>query len=248
MFGDVMTFDYFFILLIIALLSIVQSFFGMGILIFGTPTLLLVGYSFPETLSYLLPASWAIAFLQVLTAGPLRVSISRSLYFLCLPAIGVGIFFSTSPQIISVVNIIIGTTLIISAMINFSKNTKNIISSLLKKNLVVYHFVMGIVHGLTNLGGALLVILAKEMQSDKNKIRYTVAYYYLAFNSVQILFLAFIMGHLNILISHSFTAAVSLSTYFFIGNKVFDSVSNKFFNSALSLFIGIYGVIILLKL
>ena len=42
--------------LIISVLSIVQSLFGIGLLVFGTPTLLLMGYPFPNTLAILLPA------------------------------------------------------------------------------------------------------------------------------------------------------------------------------------------------
>jgi len=37
-----MTIEYLTILAVIAALSIVQSFFGMGVLVFGTPTLLLM--------------------------------------------------------------------------------------------------------------------------------------------------------------------------------------------------------------
>jgi uncharacterized membrane protein YfcA len=86
-----MTIEYLTILAVIAALSIVQSFFGMGVLVFGTPTLLLMGYNFITTLGYLLPASFAISLLQVLTAGSNRVPVSRYLYLLCLPGICIGL-------------------------------------------------------------------------------------------------------------------------------------------------------------
>ena len=44
---------------IIALLAVVQSIFGMGILVFGTPTLLLIGFDFTTVLGLLLPSSMA---------------------------------------------------------------------------------------------------------------------------------------------------------------------------------------------
>ena len=91
-----MTPEYLTIVAVIALLSVVQAFFGMGVLIFGTPTLLLLGYDFLTTLSYLLPASFAISLLQVLTAGANRVPVSRYLYLLCLPGIGAGLWFAGS--------------------------------------------------------------------------------------------------------------------------------------------------------
>ena len=49
---------------IVALLAIVQSVFGMGILVFGTPTLLLMGYDFTSVLGLLLPASVSISAVQ----------------------------------------------------------------------------------------------------------------------------------------------------------------------------------------
>ena len=50
---------------IVALFSTVQSVFGVGLLVFGTPTLLLLGCSFEETIAYLLPSSALISVMQV---------------------------------------------------------------------------------------------------------------------------------------------------------------------------------------
>src|SRR5689334_5010852 len=54
--------------LIVGTLSVVQSLFGIGLLVFGTPSLLLLGYSFADTLAILLPASITISVLQVLSS------------------------------------------------------------------------------------------------------------------------------------------------------------------------------------
>ena len=64
-----MTTDYIIILAIVAALSVIQSIFGMGVLIFGTPTLLLLGYDFITAIGILVPASFTISLLQVATAG-----------------------------------------------------------------------------------------------------------------------------------------------------------------------------------
>ncbi|WP_244115554.1 hypothetical protein [Burkholderia gladioli] len=52
---------------IVALLAVVQSIFGMGVLVFGTPTLLLLGFDFTSVLGLLLPSSMAISAIQVAT-------------------------------------------------------------------------------------------------------------------------------------------------------------------------------------
>ena len=62
---DVVSIDFLLILGTIILFTIFQSIFGVGLLVFGTPTLLLFGYSFPEVLSYLLPSSITVSFFQI---------------------------------------------------------------------------------------------------------------------------------------------------------------------------------------
>ncbi len=49
----------------VLVLAVVQSVFGVGLLVFGTPTLLLLGYPFDQVLAYLLPCSILISALQV---------------------------------------------------------------------------------------------------------------------------------------------------------------------------------------
>jgi hypothetical protein len=211
---------------VITLLSVVQSFFGMGVLVFGTPTLLLMGYDFITTLGYLLPASFAISLLQVLTAGSSRAPVSRYLYLLCLPGIGIGLWLTDASSQTSWTNFLIGGTLLLSAMIRIWSPSRKLLAILLEQHLPTYHLVMGVIHGLTNLGGALLAILASGRNSEKEAIRSTVAYYYLAFSSIQMLLLA-IMGHHDIFINNFPTAAISVIVYFFVGTDFSPAVATS---------------------
>ena len=54
------------ILLAVVVTSVIQSIFGVGVLLFGTPILLLLGYEFIYALTILLPISIAINSLQIL--------------------------------------------------------------------------------------------------------------------------------------------------------------------------------------
>lgn len=49
---------------------------------------------------------------------------------------------------------------------------------------------MGAVHGLTNMGGALLALYASSTQEGKLEIRTTISRYYLAFGLIQLSTLA----------------------------------------------------------
>src|ERR687885_1890760 len=70
--------------------SVVQSVFGVGLLVFGTPTLLLAGYSFEETLAYLLPCSMAISALQVRDGGLSFEPVRRDFVLFTAPAVLAG--------------------------------------------------------------------------------------------------------------------------------------------------------------
>lgn len=243
-----MTMEYLTILAVIAILSVVQSIFGMGVLIFGTPTLLLMGYNFTTTLGYLLPASFAISLLQVLSAGSSRVLVSRYLYLLCLPGIGVGLWLTEASPLASWTNALVGGALLLSALVRVWRPSRNLVATLLEKHFPTYHLIMGLIHGLTNLGGALLAILASGMDTEKEAIRYTVAHYYLAFSFIQMLLLATIMGHHGILIANWPAAIISSLVYVVIGNRIFIRTSNQSFGVALTIFTAIYGAAVLLKL
>jgi len=242
-----MTVEYIIVLAVIAVLSVVQSLFGMGVLVFGTPTLLLMGYDFITTLSYLLPASFAISLLQVQAAGENRVPISKYLYLLCLPGIGIGLWFADAPVLASWTNTLIGGVLLFSALIRLWKPARLLLLTLLEKYLPIYHLMIGLTHGLTNLGGGLLAILASGLNSDKDLIRNTIAHYYLAFSIIQMITLVAVLGYLDILIAHSPTGIVSAAVYLLIGNRLFFRTSNPTYNMSLTLFMAIYGIVILLE-
>ena len=59
-------------LLILSVLSVFQSSFGVGVLRFGTPIFLVLGYSYVEVLVSLLPISMTISLVTVVTGRALR--------------------------------------------------------------------------------------------------------------------------------------------------------------------------------
>jgi len=241
-----MTPDYFLVMALVAGLALVQSVFGMGVLIFGTPTLLLLGYDFISAIGILVPASFAISVLQVTTAGTHRVPVSRNLYLFCLPAIGIGLWVLHGSSLGSWVNILIGVTLLISATLRLWGRSHTWMSSALKKHSMVYHVVMGLTHGLTNLGGALLAILATGLHSEKGAVRYTVAHYYLAFGAVQIVLLAVLLDQGAELLNNLPMAGVAGAVYLLVGNRLFLRTSNPVYHHGLTLFTAAYGIAVLL--
>jgi len=240
--------DYVTILAILVVLSVVQSIFGMGILIFGTPTLLLVGYDFVSTISTLVPASIVISFLQVISvisSDKRKVDISRHLYWLCLPGIALGLWAVEAKSFGSWFSYVIGATLIVSALFRLSHSLDKWLSQTVKNHLIVYHAIMGLVHGITNLGGALLAVMAASLHKDKESIRYTVAYYYLAFGAIQIVLIATLFRETQILISSLPMAIVAGAIYLLVGNRLFLRTDNTTYHYGLTIFIIAYGIAVL---
>ena len=242
-----MTAEFFTVMAVIAVLSVVQSVFGMGVLIFGTPTLLLLGYDFTEAICMLVPASFVISLLQLTTSRQDRVVVSRHLYLICLPGIGVGLWIIQGSAMGSWVNILIGTVLLVSAVLRLWPRSHAWLSGVVKKHSMLYHAVMGLVHGLTNLGGALLAILATGQHSEKGAIRYTVAHYYLAFGAVQILMIATLLGETERLLQSLPMAGIAAAVYLLIGNRIFLWTANSIYQNGLTLFISVYGIAVLLS-
>src|SRR3990167_5235144 len=83
--------DTLFIPLLILILSIVQSLFGVGLLIFGTPILLFKGYAFEEVLFYLLPCSLMISFVQTLQGWGVTKELRKYFLFSMVPFVVFGL-------------------------------------------------------------------------------------------------------------------------------------------------------------
>jgi len=238
--------DYLIVLAVVAALSVVQSIFGMGILIFGTPTLLLLGHDFVTAIAFLVPASFAVSVLQVVTAGATRVPVSRNLYLLCVPGIGVGLWLIQGSSVGGWVNYIIGAMLLVSAGLRLWRGSQEWLSVGLRRYSAAYHLVMGLTHGLTNLGGALLAILASGLHEDKQAVRYTVAHYYVAFGAIQLILIGTLLDQGMALLQNLPMAAVSVVIYLLVGNRLFLRASGRLYHHGLTAFAVAYGIAVLL--
>ncbi|OUT47705.1 MAG: hypothetical protein CBB68_14825 [Rhodospirillaceae bacterium TMED8] len=104
---------------------------------------------------------------------------------------------------------------------------------------------MGIIHGLTNLGGGLLVIFAGSANSDKQHIRYVIAHYYLAFSIIQIIVLGAAMDQYPNIMDNISLPIMSMLVYFWAGEWIFLRVTNAYYDLALTGFIAFYGAVLL---
>ena len=231
---------------IIAFFAGVQSIFGMGILVFGTPTFLLLGFSFTETLGLVLPASLLVSISQVISHKGQRPPISKSLYVFCIPAISLSLFITMSSELIRHVYILVAVALIISVAARTSSHIQSIIKNLISKNLKVFHIIVGIFHGMTNMGGALLAIMAVTIHKDKFNARYMIAVYYMTFVVMQTAVILLADG-ITIFYEGLILSPISIMVYFIFGNSIFNVMNNVIFQFGMNLFLVLYAVVLMAK-
>ena len=233
------------LLLIVCLFTIIQSVFGVGRLVFGTPTMLLIGFSFIETLSYLLPASIVVSFLQVYKNWN-QIKLYRiNVIFYILPMVVIGLLF-----VIYYFNfnlyLIIGLTLLLTSLTRFSQTLNKSLEFYFSNNYKLGFILTGIIHGLTNLGGAPLVILTNGLYKTKKEIQPNIAYAYLFMAIIQI---AILIVTDTLVFSSDFLIIpiVAGVIYLCLGNFIFEFTNEKFYYNLMTFFLMAYGLILLSK-
>jgi len=123
---------------------------------------------------------------------------------------------------------------------------KEKLRSIIQNNLAAYHLGMGVLHGMTNMGGSLLGVMAATVHKEKINARYITAFYYLAFVSVQIIVVLLSEG-MVIYENGILYAPLGLVVYLIVGNRMFRHVGNERFQSGMTGFLLLYAVILALK-
>ena len=115
--------------IIIFILSIFQSVFGVGLLLFGTPVFLMLDYDFISTLVTILPVSIIISFLQIMHKKNLKKNQIKEFNLNSLPFLFIFLITSIYTDLIDI-KLFVSILLIISALITLSEkksfNGKNI--------------------------------------------------------------------------------------------------------------------------
>jgi hypothetical protein len=164
---------------VIGIFAGLQSIFGIGVLFFGTPTLILLGFPFAETLSVVLPASLAISALQVFKGGFPASQWRADFAIWCLIplalTIGAGLWFDWDVEL----EFFVAVMLLGFVAVRFTDALHARIRHNARRRPRLWLAVIGIVHGLSNLGGGLFAIFSASTFDEKSEIRRHIAFAYL---------------------------------------------------------------------
>lgn len=234
------------ILLTVIATSIIQSLFGVGVLLFGTPLLLLLDYDFITALHVLLPISIAINTLQLLKHYSFvdRNFLHQVLIY-TIPFVVLLLFIVSVAKIN--ISYLVGTFLIIVALKNFSSAISRTLDALVKYEKA-YLAAMGIIHGLSNLGGSLLTAIVHQKQYKKDTTRATVAVCYASFAVFQLLTLAFIDTNSQIAKLNSMALLqVGVIVFLFMEESVYSHLDNEKYSKIFAIFLFASGIVLITK-
>jgi len=237
--------DIYVLCLIIIIFSVFQSCLGVGLLLFGTPTLIILGYSYVETLWIILPSSIVISLTQVLFDRDL-VQAKKSIFLLTVPALAIGLIIILLSGDLVNVSKIVGIGLLIVASIRQSKVLNAYLSNNISSKTSIYLIFTGLIHGLSNMGGGPLSILMSSLHNSKRVIRVNIAYVYLFFGISQIIILT--IFQLNVFeVNYLVFPVVAIMSYFFIGKPLSNYIDDNKYQSFITIMIFIYGFLALIE-
>ena len=219
--------DNYFVLIYLCLIVALQSSIGVGVLVLGTPFLLILDFTIIEVFFILLPLSIITSFINLfiirLKKKNLNVSTYKGLtkfFIICIPSIIVGLFILKYFQSYINFKFLVSGVIMFSILLVLLKNKINLRINFFRISVLA---IIGVIHGLTNSGGTLMS-LALSSNNKKESARYNITFFYLALASFQ--YLA--------------TYLMFRSLYFFPQNKqiiliiLFGTLIGNVFNKSLS--------------
>ena len=231
------------LLLTVIITASIQSLFGIGVLLFGTPILLLLGYPFTESLLILLPISASINLLQISKDYRyIDKKIYKKILFLTSPFIVIFLLIVSDYHLD--VSMFIGSVLIFIALKDYVTIFNKLLNGLMYYEKI-YYVSMGIIHGITNLGGALLSAKVFHSDLDKYEKRATTAISYMTFALFQIATLFFLEESYDF--KNLIYIAIGLLTYIVVNKLFFHKISNHKYDKLFAVFLFLSGVALLFK-
>jgi len=234
------------ILLTLVLTTLIQSLFGVGILLFGTPILLLLGYEFSFALTVLLPISISVNLLQIIKHYQyIDLKIYKNTLCYSIPFIVLFLVIITNIKIN--ISLLVGFFLILVAAKNFFPTLDKKLSSLIQYERS-YLAITGVIHGVSNLGGSLLTALVHKQELPKHNARVTVALCYASFAVIQLITLFFIGFDSGLSYSTQMTLLqISIVVFLLTEELVYKQIDNTKYTQIFALFLALSGGLLLFK-
>ena len=242
-------FDNFFILIYFCLIIALQSSIGVGILVLGTPFLLILNYNIFFIFFILLPISIITSLINIfIIKFQKKIAVNRiskdliKFFLICIPSIVIGLFILKNLQNYINFNFLVSIVIIISIFLVVLQNKIKFKINFFRKSILVF---VGIIHGLTNSGGTLMS-LALSSNYDKNFARYYITFFYFVLASFQY-FITFLIFKNKFFFPNNFNLIFLIPFGILIGNLLNNFVSEKIYKLVINTLAIITSIILLIN-
>lgn len=229
-----------YIVVVVIVTAVIQSIFGVGVLLFGTPLLLMGGYDFVDALTVLLPISLVINLFQIVKGVKLiDFQFYQKLLIYTIPSIV--LLLAATVKLNIDASVFIGAFLLFISLKPLSVTVQKTIVFLFSFDRS-YFVIQGIIHGVTNLGGSLLTSKVFSMDIGKAEKRATISLSYFTFALFQILTLVVMEELVEFNFSYLFVGTiVFILTDFF----VYKNISSQKYDNLFAVFLFLSGCMLI---
>ena len=231
---------------VMVFLIAIQSVFGVGLLLFGTPSFLLFGYDFANTINILMPISITISSLQFFKS---KVKDKKFLYeynLFCLPFLIIFLVIALKFKYIFDFKLLVSILFFISSFLILNKRRFSSFKMTFFKLKKIVLIGIGCVHGLTNMGGSFLAIYSTLVSKNVKEVaRYYICYGYLIMGVIQY-FLVLFLSFKYLTFEKLYYVLLAIVIYF-PTQRIFKRINDNKFSKYINVIALIYGLIIILS-
>ena len=220
------------LVLVVAVFTLIQSMFGVGLLLLGTPTLLFLGYEYTDTLGALVPCSLSISLLQI-AFGRALIGQVQNLFLCMLPALAAGLFLILKIETEIEMKTLVGLLLLVVVVFRVVPSLEAWQIRMVSENQRISLVLIGCVHGLSNMGGGPLAAYMSSLYRSKQAIRANVAAAYFLLALAQFIIL-YIFNGFRLAQENYILIALSIMIYLVFSRFLVNSGSDRLFHRCLN--------------
>jgi hypothetical protein len=142
---------------------------------------------------------------------------------------------------------IVGGMLVVTAVLRLLGPLRQRMQSFVRARLSPLLVLLGLIHGVSNLGGGILTLIVSSVYDDKHSVRRHIAFGYglMALIQIAVLFLTTSV-HPDLALWLVLPVLAVLS-YVVVGTRVFTRIGEPVYQSSLTALIGIFGILLLVS-
>ena len=231
----------------LCLIVVFQSIFGVGVLVLGTPFLLILDYNIVDIFFILLPISILTSLSNFLIMNFYNKISQKStmrqlkkFFIICIPSIVIGLIILKFFQNYINFKILVSFVILFSVFLVIIKNKIKYKINFFRISILS---IVGIIHGLTNSGGTLMS-LALSTNNKKEYARYNITFLYLVLASFQYL-ITIIIFNSNFIFPYDKEIILTIIFGIFIGNILNNYIDNKKYKIAVNILAVLTSIILI---